>query len=664
EDQQALESESMLATWFQELLSQLKTRQISPVELLRLTASVCLTPELKLSTDSLTRISRLMTQQQALSTTIKLLFDDIDLRNFLKVHQSGENTWFCREPLLKLIFLIGLQKINSHKMLKNNISNLLSKIKNSIINFKHILILAEQTNFLLDDFLQSLSSRSLSLQQQLPQTVTGRGSSAMKILFITPEATPFAKTGGLADVAGSLPRALRQLGHDVRVIMPCYRSAQRNGFTLSKGRKALDVKIGGETIRANLRQTILEGVPYHFIDAPEYFDRAYLYGTPEGDYQDNARRFTFFCRAVLEYLRRADYRPDILHLHDWQTALIPALLKTERATDPFYASIATVLTLHNLGYQGIFPLDKVAKLGLPEEFTSTEHLEYFGNISLLKGGIVHADLINTVSETYCHEIQQPEQGHGFDGLLRSRSRDLYGILNGINEKNWDPALDPALNKPFNSANLNGKRSCKRALQKELGLAERHDLPLIAVVSRLDKQKGIELIEQIWPQLMQRPLQFVLLGSGDQEQMAFWKKRQQEQTDNFAIGLEFDENLSHRIYSAADCLLVPSHYEPCGLTQMIALRYGALPIVRHTGGLADTIIDLQQNAKAGNGFVFDEASPAALLAAIDRALKLYPQRTRWLSLAKKGMETDFSWTASAHRYEELYRQAIHKRSLLF
>ncbi len=591
---------------------------------------------------------------------LKQLFDDTYLDNIIPLHEFDGKTWFKQEDLVNLILLILLQTINSHKAKENDIGKLSSKTENAIINYRAILQLAEKSSYLLDDFFQGLLSEDLPIGQALPTDSTGRGPSLMKILFVASEATPFAKTGGLADVAGSLPRALRQLGHDVRVIMPCYRSAQRNGFSLAKGHKAIEVNIGGETIHASLRQAIWEGVPYHFIDAPEYFDREYLYGTPDGDYQDNARRFTFFSRAVLEYLVRADFRPDILHLHDWQTSLIPALLKTERAADPFFAATSTLLTIHNLGYQGIFPLSKVEKLGLPPEFTSTQHLEYFGNISFLKGGIVHADLINTVSETYCQEIQQVEQGHGFDGLLRSRSRDLYGIVNGINEKSWDPALDPALHKPFSSANLKGKRSCKRALQKELGLAERHDLPLIAVVSRLDRQKGIDLIEKIWPQLMQRELQFVLLGSGNKEQMAFWQARQEENTDKFSIGLQFDENLSRRIYSAADCLLVPSRYEPCGLTQMIALRYGALPIVRQTGGLADTVSDLQQNSKTGNGFVFDDATPEALLESIDRALELYPQRTRWLSLVKKGMNIDFSWTGSALRYEELYRLAMAKR----
>ncbi len=588
---------------------------------------------------------------------IRQLFDRTDLSKYLEEHEYNGKNWFSRESLENLLLMILSKKLHSHNSSQNNINKLCVFFKNTIINAMTLLRQAESCSYLLDDFLQGLSPEDLAERQILPQQVPGGGPHTMKILFVTSEATPFAKTGGLADVAGSLPRALRQRGHDVRVIMPCYRSVQRNGFCLAKGRKAIEVTMGTEVIRAHLRQTIWEGVPFHFIDTPEYFDREYLYGTPEGDYQDNAWRFVFFCRAVLEYLRRADFRPDILHLHDWQTALIPALLKTERAQDPFFSSTATLLTIHNLGYQGIFPLSKIDRLGLPAEFARTEHLEYYGNISLLKGGIVHADLLNTVSETYCKEIQRAEQGHGFDGLLRSRSRDLYGILNGINDKSWDPALDPALNKPFSSANLNGKRSCKRALQKELGLEERHDLPLIAVISRLDQQKGIDLIEQIWPQLMKRKLQFVLLGSGDQQQMAFWQKLQQKTSKQFSIGLHFDENLSRRIYAAADCLLVPSRYEPCGLTQMIALRYGALPVVRHTGGLADTVRDLQQNPRTGNGFVFTEPTAQALLHTIDRALDLYPQRARWLALVKKGMESDFSWNNSAQRYEELYQKAF-------
>jgi ADP-glucose type glycogen/starch synthase len=629
-------------------------------QLLRKVASIWFEPALKISDEALATACAALSDRKPFANIIRDLFNDAIPGNLFIQHEYEGKIWFKQEPLAELGLLFLLQIVNTGKSCGENIGKLAVKTGQAITDYRAILRLAERSSYLRDDFLQGLSAEKLSLQQKQPQSVTTEGSRSMKILFVSSEATPFAKTGGLADVVGSLPRALRQLGHDVQVIMPCYGSTQRNGFALAKEQETIEVNIGGETIRAGLRQAIRKGVTYHFIEAPEYFDRKYLYGTPDGDYQDNAQRFSFFCRAVLEYLPHTDYKPDILHLHDWQTSLIPALLKTEYATEPFFASTATVLTIHNLGYQGIFPLSKVKKLGLPQEFTSPEHLEYFNNISLLKGGIVHADLINTVSKTYCQEIQQVEQGHGFDGLLRSRSRDLYGILNGIIEKDWDPTLDSALHKPFSSANLTGKRNCKRALQKELGLEERHDIPLIAVVSRLDRQKGIDLIEEIWPQLMQRDLQFVLIGSGDKEQMAFWQERQQETSAKVAICLQFDEDFSRRIYSSADSLLIPSLYEPCGLTQMIALRYGALPIVRHTGGLADTVIDLEQHPESGNGFVFRDSSPEALLKAIDRALELYSQRKRWLSLVKRGMEIDFGWEGSAQRYEEIYRLALNKR----
>ncbi len=646
------------------LLAEVPDLGLADKQLLHKVATVWFDSSMAISDAALDFICASVSANSTPASIIRRLFNDPGLKNLLNLHEYEGNLWFGQEPLTKLSLLLLLQTINSHKSAGNNIGKFSSSNKKSIINLRSILQLAEKSSYLVDDFLRILSTEDLSAWQDVPGHTTGGDSRPMKILFVTSEATPFAKTGGLADVAGSLPRALRQLGHDVRVIMPCYRSVQRNDFSLAKGREAIEVNLGGEMLRASLCQTIWEGVPYHFIEASEYFDREFLYGTPDGDYQDNAQRFTFFCRAVLKYLLRADFRPDILHLHDWQTALIPALLDTERADDPFFASTATVLTIHNLGYQGIFPLNQIEKLGLPAEFASPEHLEYFNNISLLKGGIVHADVVNTVSRTYCQEIQQVKLGHGFDGLLRSRSRDLYGILNGIDEKDWDPALDPALHKPFSSADLNGKRSCKRALQKELGLEERHDLPIIAVVSRLDRQKGIDLIEGIWPDLMQRKLQFVLIGSGNKEQMAFWQARQQQAAGNFSICLQFDEKLSRRIYAAADCLLVPSRYEPCGLTQMIALRYGALPIVRHTGGLADTVIDLQQNPNTGNGFGVNDATPDALLEAIDRVLELYPQRNRWLSVVKKGMNIDFSWEGSARRYEELYRLALKKRLNLY
>lgn len=484
----------------------------------------------------------------------------------------------------------------------------------------------------------------------------------MKILFVTPEATPFAKTGGLADVAGSLPRALRQLGHDVRVILPGHRSAERSGVSLRKGRKSVEVTLDGTAYRGSLKQASHDGVPYWFIDCPEFFDRDPLYGTAEGDYADNSLRFGFFCRAVLEMIKRLDFRPDVIHIHDWQTSFIPALLRTELRHNPFYSSIATLLTIHNLGYQGTFPLDTLRLLGMDSSLASAQGMEYFGNISALKGGINYADVINTVSPTYCREIQSAEQGHGFEGILQQRKEDLHGIINGLDRRSWDPALDTALPTAFNAENLNGKRACKRLLQKELGLEQRHDVPIIALVSRLDRQKGIDLVEKIWGDLLTRDVQFVLLGSGNQDAMAFWGAQAGKYPGKVSINLGFDENLSHRVYAASDLLLVPSLYEPCGLTQMISLTYGALPVVRNTGGLADTVLDVDAHPRQGYGFIFEKSEPAQLLEAIDRALAIYPQRSRWLTLVKRGMTQDFSWTKSAEQYQELYTKARNYRQM--
>ena len=484
----------------------------------------------------------------------------------------------------------------------------------------------------------------------------------MKILFVTPEATPFAKTGGLADVAGSLPRALRQLGHDVRVILPCHRSAERSGVSLRKGRKSVEVTLDGTAYRGSLKQASHDGVPFWFIDCPEFFDREGLYGTAEGDYPDNSLRFGFFCRAVLEMIKRLDFRPDVIHIHDWQTCFIPALLRTELRRNPFYSSMATLLTIHNLGYQGNFPLDRIGQLGLDPVLGTPKGMEFYGNLSVLKGGINYSDVINTVSPTYCQEIQSSEQGHGFDGLLRERQENLHGIINGLDRRIWDPAIDTALPTAFNAENLNGKRACKRLLQKELGLETRHEVPIIALVSRLDRQKGIDLVEKAWEKLLTRDIQFILLGSGNQEAMNFWENQADKHPGKISINLGFDEKFSHRIYAASDLLLVPSRYEPCGLTQMIALTYGALPVVRNTGGLADTVLDITAHPRQGNGFVFENSDPEEMLAAIDRALELYPQRSRWLTLVKRGMVQDFSWTRSAEQYQQLYTRARNYRQI--
>lgn len=588
------------------------------------------------------------------------LFNRREWRKLAKCNYHNETDWFNKEAFDRILLIFFRFLIfYSHKKSSPDYIRLAKNSLALLTNLRKTQVLAIQSGFQVDNFLHILQGEQP--EEMVFPAATG-GEHAMKILFVTPEATPFAKTGGLADVAGSLPRALRQLGHDVRVALPCHRSAERSGVSLRKGRKSVEVFLEGTAYRGSLKQTVYDGVPYWFIDCPEFFDRDPLYGTANGDYPDNSLRFGFFCRAVLEMIKRLDFRPDIIHIHDWQTCFIPILLKTEYRHNPFYASTATLLTIHNLGYQGIFPLSTLQQLGLHESLASPDRLEYFGNISALKGGINYADVINTVSPTYCEEIQEGELGHGFDGILRNRKDDLHGIINGLDYRIWDPALDTALPTAFNADNLNGKRACKRLLQKELGLDVRLDVPIVAVISRLDKQKGITLIQQAWKQLLTRDIQFVLLGSGDHQSMAFWKDQQQKDPRKISINLTFNEELSRRLYAASDLLLIPSLYEPCGLTQMIALHYGALPVVRSTGGLADTVIDATKSPRQGYGFVFKNSDPRELLAAIDRALDIYPQRSRWLSLVKRGMSKDFSWTNSAAQYEKLYGKAKSNRQI--
>jgi starch synthase len=477
----------------------------------------------------------------------------------------------------------------------------------------------------------------------------------MKILVVASEITPFAKTGGLADVIGSLPRALRQMGHDVRVILPCYQAIEEQGFSLRKGRKSVEVTIDGVVRKGLLRQTTIDGVTVYFIENREYFQRSGLYGDATGDYPDNALRFGFFCRAALEFLRRLDFRPDVLHLNDWQCSLIPVLLRTELKDAPFYAGMGTVLTIHNIGYQGLFPPQTLKSLHLDPTLYHMERMEYFEQISFLKGGIVFADRLNTVSESHCREIQTPELGFGLDGLLRKRSAHLSGILNGIDHKAWDPELDSALAVNYSVNDLRGKASNKRALQKELGL-EASNKPMVAMVTRLDNQKGLDLVQEAWQELLRRDLQFVLLGTGDPKLSAFFAAQKDLHPGQVAIALKFSEALARRIYAGSDLFLMPSRYEPCGLGQMIALRYGSLPLVRRTGGLADTVIDTEEKSSEANGFSFIDYSAPALLATLDRALDLYADRRAWLKVVRRAMTGDFSWARSAEHYLELYRLA--------
>jgi len=575
------------------------------------------------------------------------LFNDRHLRKLTAAHYYDYKDWFSKEDFENLLLVLlqaELSRLSGEPSDYERISLVLEGLH-------EVMELAETTGFCCDRLVARLDPTP---KPELP--LPANHENGLKVLFVASEAMPFAKSGGLADVVGSLPSALRQQGHDVRVIIPAYRVAE-DAFPLVKTEYSLEITLQGTAWRASVKAAVHDGVPYYFIDTPEFFDRPELYGTADGDYGDNGLRYGFFCRAVLEAIKLLDFRPDIIHHHDWQSSLLPVLLKTSYRDQEFFARTRTLLTIHNLGYQGMFSLGMLPVLELPGQLGRPDALEYYGRLSFLKGGIVFADLINTVSPTYCLEIQGQQLGHGFDGLLRSRSRYLYGIINGIDDRTWNPQTDTALVQSYSAASLAGKQECKKALQQELGLEVDPGKPLLAVISRLDRQKGTDLIETIWGQLLERGVQFVLLGSGNNEQMRFWRNQQGRIPHQVSINLTFNEQLSHRLYSAADLLLVPSVYEPCGLTQMIASRYGALPVVRRTGGLADTVTDVAESPDVGNGFIFNDNDPWQLLAAIDRGLTLYRQPEAWREVVKRGMQLDFSWGNSALQYENLYWQLI-------
>jgi starch synthase len=484
----------------------------------------------------------------------------------------------------------------------------------------------------------------------------------MKILFVASEVTPFAKTGGLADVTGALPKNLKALGHDVRIMMPFYSSVEKGGMAVRKGRKSASVLVDGVEKKGFLRQGALGEIPVYLIENKEYFAREELYGTATGDYPDNALRFSFFCRCVLELLKKMDFRPDIIHCHDWQTALIPHYLKHERKNDPFFAKTGVIFTIHNLAYQGLFPSDELEAMGLSRECFHIDGLEFYGKINLLKGGIISADLVTTVSEAYCNEIQTPEMGCGLDGVLHTRKDDLSGILNGLDYEEWNPAVDKDIMKNYSHASLSGKLVDKIGLQREMGLASAPDIPVFGMVSRMVAQKGFDLITELLPEFAKAPLQLVLLGNGEERYLQALADIKAAGARNIAFISGFDHSLAPKIYAGSDMFLMPSHFEPCGLGQLIAMRYGAVPVVRRTGGLADSVFDPRDSDKTPNGFVFEEYTAEALWEAITRAMAAYQDRVLWKKLMRRGMSCDYSWQNSVHKYVDLYRRALSRKGV--
>ena len=488
----------------------------------------------------------------------------------------------------------------------------------------------------------------------------------MRILYAASEVSPFAKTGGLADVAGALPRALADLGHDIRVILPKYRCVDAARFGLERRGPPLRIEYGGRTIEvipwvARVPEHPHPNLEVWFVGNDALYDRPGLYQDAGRDYPDNLERFAVFSRAILKFPRAFGWRPELLHANDWQTALSLVGLHQQRPADPDWQRVAGVFTIHNIGYQGLFPGRDFNHLGLPAHYFGIDWLEYYGRISLLKGGILAADALTTVSPTYADEIQTPQYGHGLDGVLRLRGASLVGIINGIDDGIWNPARDPLIPKPYDAADASGKRACKAALQHELGLPA-SAAPVLGMISRLTIQKGIDLVLQILPELMLLDLQLVVLGSGDEEYHAQLADAQRKYPEKFALRLAFDEGLAHRIEAGVDVCLMPSRYEPCGLNQLYSLRYGTIPIVRRTGGLADTVVDATPSHLANGtatGFVFRDADGAALLTAIRLALAEYRRPPAWAGMMRTAMRSDFSWNRSAQRYSELYQAAAER-----
>lgn len=479
----------------------------------------------------------------------------------------------------------------------------------------------------------------------------------MKIVFCTSEMVPYAKTGGLADVCGSLPAELALLGHDVKVILPRYRQTNQPKFNFKKLDDYIEVPLGNKTITGNIYSTTGEsGIEVLVIDNPDFFDREQLYGTPQGDYPDNDKRFIFFQRAALETLKKLKFKPDIIHCHDWQTGLIPVYLKTIYAGEPLFKKAKVFFTIHNLAFQGNFPPDTLPTTGLGWSEFTMEKLEFYGKVSFLKGGLVYSDMLTTVSERYAQEIQTETYGCGMDGILKTRTGDLYGVVNGIDQKEWNSETDPDLAATYTVKTLDKKLINKGVLQKENGLSVDSELPLFGLISRLADQKGLDILAPAMESLAHMDIQFVLLGTGEEKYNSMFRDLGKRYPKKFGINIMFDAKMAKRIYGGVDVFLMPSFFEPCGLGQMIAMRYGTIPLVRSTGGLADTVCDFNSKTGKGNGFVFSEYTTKALLDTIGRAVDLYHDKKNWKILQANAMTADFSWKISAKKYIDLYKTA--------
>jgi starch synthase len=477
----------------------------------------------------------------------------------------------------------------------------------------------------------------------------------MNIVMIASEAVPFAKTGGLADVVHALPKALGQEGHEVTIFLPYYRSIRSHDFAIEPTGTNVCVRIDGQQhIGVVHRASLEKGVTVYLIECEHFFGRNHLYQDSSGDYSDNAQRFTFFSRAALDAILAMGMTPDVIHAHDWQGAMALYLARTVLGGNPPLDKAKTVLTIHNIGYQGLFPKKALDTIGLDDSHFSMDKLEFYGKVNFLKGGIIAADQITTVSKKHAEEILTEEYGFGLDGILRSRRRNLRGIINGLDEQIWNPATDPLIERSFTPDDLSGKDVCRDALRKKLNLPHTPSAPIISMVGRLTVQKGIELLIDALPAIMERDVQLVILGTGEEKYHRMLKSAASDYRMNMNLQLAFDNKLAHQIEAGSDIFLMPSLYEPCGLNQMISMKYGTIPVVRATGGLDDTVVKFNPRTWRGNGFKFKQADHKSFARSVHEAVNVWEQPVLRNKLIKNAMEGDFSWTRISKEYESVYR----------
>ena len=483
----------------------------------------------------------------------------------------------------------------------------------------------------------------------------------MRILFAASEGLPFSKTGGLADVVEALPKALVALGHELAVVLPRYRGIKTSMVVMP----SVTIPLGGRLRFPSIADgTMLNGVRYFFVDDPGYFDRDGIYGGSAGDFPDNAERYSEFCHATIEIAKHV-WPADVIHCHDWQTALVPVLLRSLYAADPLVKDLPVIFTIHNLGYQGQFPAAVLDRAGIPPEVYNPAGLEYYGDVNLLKGGLVYSDYLTTVSKKYAEEIQTPEFGYGLDGVVRSRRDHVVGILNGVDYSVWNPEKDKLIAATYSAKDLTGKHACKKDLLEIFGLSPQHETrPVLGIVSRFADQKGFDLIAAVAPELMEEDVILIVLGTGERRYEELFETLANEFPGRVGVRIAYDNELAHKIEAGADMFLMPSRYEPCGLNQIYSLKYGTVPIVRATGGLDDTVESFDVQHGTGTGFKFEPYTGAALLDAVRQALHHFTDERIWKRIQLNGMSKDFSWKRPATEYAKLYKTARLARNQIF